>query len=45
MIGWSSDLRSCTGGRGVSSLHDQTFERMPSELQQRVIKNIRARKD
>jgi len=44
MIGWSSDLRSCTGGRGVSSLLDQTFERMPNELQQRVIKQIRERK-
>lgn len=44
MIGWSSDLRSCTGGRGVSSLLDQTFERMPNELQQKVIRNIRERK-
>ncbi len=44
MIGWSSDLRSATGGRGVSSLMDQAFERMPNELQQRVIKQIRMRK-
>lgn len=44
MIGWSSDLRSCTGGRGVSSLMDQAFERMPNELQQRVIRQIRERK-
>jgi len=44
MIGWSSDLRSCTGGRGISSLLDQTFERMPNELQQKVIRNIRDRK-
>jgi elongation factor 2 len=44
MIGWSSDLRSATGGRGVSSLMDQAFERMPNELQQRVIKQIRDRK-
>jgi len=44
MIGWSSDLRSSTGGRGVSSLTDQAFERMPNELQQRVIKQIRDRK-
>ncbi|MBP7708075.1 elongation factor EF-2 [Candidatus Pacearchaeota archaeon] len=44
MIGWSSDLRSCTGGRGISSLLDQTFERMPNELQQRIIRNIRDRK-
>jgi elongation factor 2 len=44
MIGWSSDLRSATGGRGVSSLMDQAFEKMPNELQQRVIKQIRDRK-
>ncbi|VVB80374.1 Elongation factor 2 [uncultured archaeon] len=44
MIGWASDLRSCTGGRGISSLLDQTFERMPNELQQKVIKQIRDRK-
>jgi elongation factor 2 len=44
MIGWSSDLRSCTGGRGISSLLDQSFERMPNELQQRIIKQIRDRK-
>jgi elongation factor 2 len=44
MIGWSSDLRSCTGGRGVSSLLDQSFERMPNELQQKVIRQIRDRK-
>jgi elongation factor 2 len=44
MLGWSSDLRSCTGGRGVSSLMDQAFERMPNELQQKIIKQIRTRK-
>jgi elongation factor 2 len=44
MIGWSSDLRSATEGRGVSSLSDQEFEKMPSELQNDVIKKIRNRK-
>ncbi|MEM4331068.1 MAG: elongation factor EF-2 [Candidatus Pacearchaeota archaeon] len=44
MIGWSSDLRSATGGRGVSSLIDQVFERLPNELQQKVIMQIRNRK-
>jgi len=44
MIGWSSDLRSATGGRGVSSLLEQQFERMPNELQAKVIKHIRQRK-
>jgi len=44
MLGWSSDLRSATEGRGTSSLADQTFERMPSELQQKIINQIVARK-
>ncbi|MBU0977180.1 MAG: elongation factor EF-2, partial [Nanoarchaeota archaeon] len=44
MIGWSNDLRSATEGRGVSSLVDQEFQRMPFELQPNVIKKIRDRK-
>ncbi len=44
MLGWSSDLRSATGGRGTSSLVDQVFERLPSELQDKVIKQIVQRK-
>ena len=44
MIGWSSDLRSATEGRGVSSLMDQTFEKVPNELQDKVIGQIRTRK-
>ena len=44
MLGWSSDLRSATEGRGVSSLKDQMFERMPKELQANVIRQIRDRK-
>ncbi|MEM4625377.1 MAG: elongation factor EF-2 [Candidatus Pacearchaeota archaeon] len=44
MLGWSSDLRSATEGRGVSSLEDQTFERMPPELQGEVVRKIRSRK-
>jgi len=43
-FGLSNDLRSATGGRGTSSLIDQTFERMPGELQDKVIKQIRDRK-
>jgi translation elongation factor EF-G len=27
MLGWGSDLRSATGGRGTSSLVDQMFEK------------------
>ncbi|MBI2630445.1 elongation factor EF-2 [Candidatus Pacearchaeota archaeon] len=44
MIGWSSDLRSATEGRGVSSLMDQKFEKAPSDSQAESIKNIRDRK-
>jgi elongation factor 2 len=44
MMGWSSDLRSATEGRGVSSLKDQHFEPMPRELQGGVVKKIRDRK-
>jgi elongation factor 2 len=44
MIGWSNDLRSATEGRGVSSLMDQNFQKMPAEFQPNVIKKIRDRK-
>jgi elongation factor 2 len=44
MLGWSSDLRSATEGRGVSSLIDQSFERLPAELQSKVVDEIRKRK-
>lgn len=44
MFGLSSDLRSATGGRGASFLVDQNFERLPRELQTKVVKVIRSRK-
>ena len=44
MIGWGSDLRSATQGKGVSSLIDQQFEKLPGELQDKVITQIRNRK-
>jgi len=44
MIGWSSDLRSATEGRGTSSLLDQSFEKIPAGLQPEVIRKIRQRK-
>lgn len=44
MLGWSSDLRSATEGRGTSSLSDQMFERMPMEIQNKVIRQIVERK-
>ncbi len=44
MIGWASELRSSTEGKGVSSLVDQTFEKLPSEKQPDLIRKIRERK-
>jgi len=44
MFGWSSDLRSATGGRGSSSLIDQMYERLPGELQEKIIRQIKDRK-
>ncbi|HLC49860.1 MAG TPA: elongation factor EF-2 [Candidatus Nanoarchaeia archaeon] len=44
MLGWSSDLRSATEGRGTSSLVDQSFERIPGELQIKVVQDIKNRK-
>ncbi len=44
MFGLSSTLRSATGGRGTSSVVDQNFERLPDELQQKIIGQIRSRK-
>jgi elongation factor 2 len=44
MIGWSSDLRSATEGRGTSSLKDQLFEKVPMGMQDDVIRKIRERK-
>jgi len=44
MFGMASDLRSATSGRGTSSLVDQKFEKLPDELQQKIVKQIRERK-
>jgi len=44
LLGWSSDLRSATEGRGSSSLVDQMFERLPYELQDKVKNSIIQRK-
>ncbi|MFA5484787.1 MAG: elongation factor EF-2 [Candidatus Pacearchaeota archaeon] len=44
MIGWTNDLRSATEGRGVSSLVNQSFKKLPNELQDKIINQIRTRK-
>jgi len=44
MIGLASDMRSATEGRGNFSMIDQSFERVPSNIQPEVIRKIRNRK-
>jgi elongation factor 2 len=44
MFGLSGELRGATGGRGSSFVVDQTFEKLPYELQSKVIQGIRQRK-
>ncbi|MFH1771130.1 MAG: elongation factor EF-2 [archaeon] len=44
MFGLSSELRSATGGRGISSLVDQNFEKLPEELQHKIAAQISQRK-
>ena len=44
MFGLTSELRSATSGRGVQYMIDQSFERMPDELQQKMLNQIRERK-
>jgi len=44
MIGLSNDLRSCTEGRGTQFVVDQSFEKVPEELQDKISSNIRSRK-
>jgi elongation factor 2 len=44
MFGMSNQLRSATGGRGSSSVIDQNYDRLPEELQAKIIGQIRSRK-
>ena len=44
MIGIASDIRSATEGRGYFSMIDQSFEKVPGNLQSEVVKRIRDRK-
>jgi len=44
MFGLSSDLRSATEGRGNFFVLDQSFEKLPEELQGKIINMIRTRK-
>ena len=44
LFGMASDLRSATGGRGVSFVVDQSFEKIPESLKNKVVLQIRERK-
>ncbi len=44
MFGMTSELRSATGGRGNYFVVDQSFEKLPHELQDKIIRQIRQRK-
>jgi elongation factor 2 len=44
MFGMTSELRSATEGRATFFLVDQSFERLPDELQGKIIQQIRKRK-
>jgi len=44
MFGLASDFRSLTSGRGSYYLVDQVYERLPDELQPKIITQIRERK-
>lgn len=43
-FGLASELRSGTEGRGSYALIDQSFERLPGELQNKIVTQIRQRK-
>ncbi|MDD2678677.1 MAG: elongation factor EF-2 [Candidatus Nanoarchaeia archaeon] len=43
-FGFTGDLRGATEGRGVWSLMESQFEKLPSSLQQNIITSIRNRK-
>jgi elongation factor 2 len=44
MFGLSNDLRSATEGRAAFFLVDQSFSKVPSDLQDKIIRQIRQRK-
>ena len=43
-FGLTGDLRSATGGRGSFFVKSMSFEQLPRELQDNIIKQIRTRK-
>ncbi len=45
MFGLTNDLRSATGGRGIQFVMDQLFEKVPHEIQGKILQQIRTRKN
>lgn len=43
-FGMTGDIRSATGGKGSFFVKSQTFEQLPRELQDNIVKQIRTRK-
>ena len=43
-FGMTGDIRSATGGKGSFFVKSQTFEQLPKELQDNIVKQIRERK-
>lgn len=43
-FGMTGDIRSATGGKGSFFVKSQTFEQLPREMQDNIIKQIRSRK-
>lgn len=43
-FGMTGDIRSATGGKGSFFVKSQSFEQLPRELQDNIIRNIRTRK-
>ncbi|MFT4243963.1 MAG: elongation factor EF-2 [Candidatus Woesearchaeota archaeon] len=43
-FGMTGDIRSATGGKGSFFVKSQTFEQLPRELQENIVKGIRERK-
>jgi len=44
MFGFDASLKSATSGRGFHSLIEVVFEKLPAELQEKIIKDVRKRK-
>ena len=43
-FGFTAELRSATGGRGVWFVKEQIYEKVPRELQDKIVKEIKQRK-